>query len=178
MAAEVADEAARLLRTQFGVESGRYFTEFVPLPGAPEEPVAELLQRLRTRAANLGVAEAALDGLVARYGSDASEVLDLVEESGRLGACLDDLPYLAAEVAYAVRNEMALSLEDVLRRRLHVFYEAADGGLSVAPAVARIMAAEPGIGWDDVEIRAEVERYAAAVRRTHPDAGRTEAADD
>ena len=81
---------------------------------------------------------------------------------------LDGLPYVWAEVPHAVGGEMALTLEDVLRRRLHVFYEARDGGLEIAAEVAARMAALPGLGWDAAETGRQVEAYRAAVEATRP----------
>jgi len=78
----------------------------------------------------------------------------------------EGFPYLWAEVAHAVRREMALTLDDLLIRRMHLFYQARDGGLSVARAVAERMAAEEGIGWDAAEVDRQVERYRAAVETT------------
>ena len=101
------------------------------------------------------------------YGADAEHVLALVRADAALGGRLmQGHPYVRAEVVHAVRAEMALTLEDVLIRRLHLFYEAADGGMAVAEEVARRMAAEPGIGWTDAEAAAQVEAYRAAVRET------------
>jgi glycerol-3-phosphate dehydrogenase len=61
---------------------------------------------------------------------------------------------------------MTMTLEDLLVRRLHLFYEARDGGLGVAREVAERMAAEPGIGWDAAEVERQVERYRRAVADT------------
>jgi len=61
---------------------------------------------------------------------------------------------------------MAMTLDDLLIRRMHLFYEARDGGMSVARAVAERMAAEAGIGWDAAEVERQVERYRAAVEAT------------
>ncbi|MBE9507923.1 MAG: hypothetical protein IMY86_07710, partial [Chloroflexi bacterium] len=74
------------------------------------------------------------------------------------------LPYLMAEPLYGVQHEMALTLCDVLIRRTHVIYEARDGGLEQARAVAELMA--PRLGWDEAEIKRQVDAYAAQVALT------------
>jgi glycerol-3-phosphate dehydrogenase len=95
------------------------------------------------------------------------EVLAAVRADPSLGArIVAGRPYVWAEVRHAVRSEMALTLDDLLIRRMHLFYEARDGALSVARAVAERMAAEEGIGWDEAEIERQVERYRAAVEET------------
>ena len=59
---------------------------------------------------------------------------------------------------------MALTLCDVLIRRTHVIYEAWNGGLERARAVAELMA--PRLGWDEAEIERQVADYAAQVALT------------
>ena len=56
--------------------------------------------------------------LSGRFGTDAGTVLAMVTEDPDLGAPLvPGLPYLRAEARYAVRHEMARTLDDVLSRR-------------------------------------------------------------
>ncbi|MEX2583964.1 MAG: glycerol-3-phosphate dehydrogenase/oxidase, partial [Gemmatimonadota bacterium] len=165
MAEETADAVAELLREEFGVRSGPYFTEYLPLPGAPDEDTP----RLHGRAKALGLEDQAAHDLVGRYGSAAQQILELIEAEPALAErIVETRPYLKAEVVHGVRHEMALTLQDVLRRRLQLFYDVADGGLSAAVAVAELMAREEGIRWDPATVEREVEQYAAAVRQTRP----------
>ncbi len=56
--------------------------------------------------------------LVRRYGSHADEIRALVAFDPTLGEPLvPGLPYLRAEAVYAVRHEMATTLDDILLRR-------------------------------------------------------------
>jgi glycerol-3-phosphate dehydrogenase len=72
------------------------------------------------------------------YGSDAP----LVEQIGH-GEPLDsELPYTSAEVIWAVREEMARSVEDVLARRTRALFLNSQAAIRAAPHVARLMAAE------------------------------------
>jgi Glycerol-3-phosphate dehydrogenase len=103
--------------------------------------------------------------LVETYGGDARWILGYVEENPVLGEpIVPGLPYLLAEALYAVGHEMALTLSDVLIRRTHVIYDARDGGLGRARAVAEVMA--PRLGWDEAEIERQLADYAAQVART------------
>jgi glycerol-3-phosphate dehydrogenase len=167
MAAEVAERAARLLRSEFGIPSGDYYTEHLPLPGAPETSVESLEMELDGSAVNLGMEAGLARDLARRHGTAAGDILALIAADRALGApVVDGRPYTWAEVIYAVRSELALTLEDVLRRRLQLFYELRDGGLPVARAVAQRIAPEPGLRWDAAEIDRQVEHYAAAVAAT------------
>jgi len=92
-------------------------------------------------------------------------MLAYVEENPILGErIVPELPYLMAEVPYAVQHEMALTLSDVLIRRTHVIYETRGGGLERARAVAELMA--PRLGWDEAEVERQVADYAAQVALT------------
>jgi len=72
-----------------------------------------------------------------------------------------DLPYLYAEVVYACRAEMAMTLEDVLARRTRIILEDGARGVGVAPEVAALMARE--LDWSGDQTNAQVERYRALV---------------
>ncbi|MGH3264106.1 MAG: glycerol-3-phosphate dehydrogenase C-terminal domain-containing protein, partial [Trebonia sp.] len=112
--------------------------------------------------------------LIARYGTLATEVLDLIRADKTLGLpLLDGHPYLRAEVAYAVTHEGALHAEDVLARRVRLLIETPDAGLSAAPEVTAIMAGL--LGWNRRRRAAELRRYqeyatanAAALEPTAP----------
>jgi glycerol-3-phosphate dehydrogenase len=55
-----------------------------------------------------------------------------------------DLTYCAAEVLWAVRHEMARTVEDVLSRRTRALLLNAKAAISLAPKVAELMAKELG----------------------------------
>ena len=88
------------------------------------------------------------------------EVRALVAFDSSLGEPLvAGLPYLAAEAVYAIRHEMATTLDDVLLRRTRAHLLDRSASLAAAPAVARIMAAE--LGWDDATTAAQIDQYRA-----------------
>jgi glycerol-3-phosphate dehydrogenase len=79
------------------------------------------------------------------YGSDAEKIKALANESVELAGRLHpDLPYIAAEVVWAVREEMARSIEDVLARRTRALFLNARAAIAMAPEVARLLADELG----------------------------------
>jgi glycerol-3-phosphate dehydrogenase len=96
--------------------------------------------------------------LAHRYGSMADEIRALVAFRPDLGDPLvAGQPYLRAEAVYAVRHEMATTLEDVLARRTrsHLFDRAAS--LAAAPAVAELIAAE--LRWSAEETARQLDAY-------------------
>jgi glycerol-3-phosphate dehydrogenase len=77
------------------------------------------------------------------YGSDAVRIQAIAQERPDLSRKLhDSFPYIGAEVIWAVRNEMARTVEDVLARRLRVLFLNARVAMEMAEEVARLMAAE------------------------------------
>lgn len=99
--------------------------------------------------------------LVERHGTEATDVVALGLERDLLRP-LGATPHLEAEVLWAVRHELALSLDDVLARRTRVVTELADRGAAIAPRVAEIMGAE--LGWDAGRQAAEVASYLEVAR--------------
>ena len=123
---------------------------------------ADGLPAVRASAARLagdyGVPVEAATHLIARYGSLAVEVLELIRGEKPLAQpLLDGHPYLRAEVAYAVTHEGALHVEDVLARRVRLLIESSDAGASAAPEVVAIMAGL--LGWNRRRQAAELRRY-------------------
>ena len=97
------------------------------------------------------------------YGSDALAIRDLIREEPALGARLHpSLPYVAAEAVWAVRAEMARTVEDVLARRLRALFLDARAAAEMAPAVARLAAQE--LDWDAARERREVEEFRELAR--------------
>jgi glycerol-3-phosphate dehydrogenase len=62
---------------------------------------------------------------------------------------VEGLPYLRAEAIWAVRQEMARTLADVLARRTRALILDREATARAAPAVAALLAAE--LGWDGAE---------------------------
>jgi len=80
------------------------------------------------------------------------------EESALIVA---DLPYTMAQAAVATLDEDAWGLEDLLVRRLQVFYRSADAGLSAARPMAVLMARL--LDRDEAWVAAEIAHYEAYV---------------
>lgn len=92
------------------------------------------------------------------YGSDNAEIEKLIDETPALAETLsEDLDIIRAQVVFAVRYEMALTVEDVLARRTRALLLDARQSIDMAPEVARIMAAETG--KDELWQKQQVEEY-------------------
>jgi len=102
-------------------------------------------------------------GTLRFYGADAPAIQDLMRATPALAAPLDAaLPYTGAEVVWAVRHEMARTVEDVLARRTRALFLNARAAEAMAPAVARLMGAE--LGWDAARVSREVDDFVSLAK--------------
>jgi glycerol-3-phosphate dehydrogenase len=96
--------------------------------------------------------------LAKRFGGEARGLLAMIEHDPTSARPLvPGLPYLRAEALWAVRYEMATTLDDVLSRRTRARLLARDSTSEVAGDVAALIA--PELGWDEARTAAEVGRY-------------------
>ncbi len=89
------------------------------------------------------------------YGSDKEKILELARHNPELGKILSEkMQLMAAQVVWAVRHEMARTLEDVLSRRIRCLFLDARETTRVAPQVAAIMAAQLGRdkSWENAQV--------------------------
>jgi glycerol-3-phosphate dehydrogenase len=97
--------------------------------------------------------------LIATYGSDALEVARMAPSSDALAPVAPDAPLSAAEILYAIRHEMAVTLIDILERRTRLAYFATETAGAIAPAVAAVAARE--LAWDSARLDREVQAFAS-----------------
>ncbi len=89
------------------------------------------------------------------YGDRSAEIENIIKENPLLGELIDtQLPYTKAEIVWIARNEMAVTVEDVLARRTRALFLNARASLRIAPEVAEIMAREMGHdgGWREEQV--------------------------
>lgn len=158
MSRDVIDLAINELRKL----SSESVTEKLPLIGA--DGYFALVQQIEPIADESGLDSQTVTHLLNRYGSLISEILDLIKADPSLAKKLDaDLPYLKAEIYYAVSHEGARTVDDVISRRTRIAFEAHNQGLDLADAIAEIIA--PVLGWSAKERRASVAAYESLVER-------------
>jgi len=91
------------------------------------------------------------------YGSDRNEVLALANKNLEWKEKLHPkYDYLQAQVIWAVRNEMARTVEDVLARRMRLLFLDAKTAIETAPVTARLMAEElnKDATWQEEQVNA------------------------
>jgi glycerol-3-phosphate dehydrogenase len=152
MARDAVDEAVRAIDAKVPAS----VTESIPLLGA--EGFAAMKNARHLLAQRYGVHVARVEHLLGRFGSLATEVLDLVADDPTLGEPLAGASdYLRAEIVYAASHEGARHLDDLLARRTRISIETFDRGIGAMEEAARLAA--PVLGWSDAQVTREVEHY-------------------
>lgn len=155
MAAEVVDKVARRLHELDGRgKPRRADTAKEPLPGGETKDLGVLATELVRE----GLAPDVAEHLVRAYGSEAAAVVRMASSDPLLQEpIVHGHPAMRAELLYAMRREMSITLCDLLIRRTHIFYEAAEQAAKEAEWVADFAAQE--MGWDENRKKAEFASY-------------------
>lgn len=96
--------------------------------------------------------------LAARFGTEATLIQEMIAENSSLGEQLiAGLPYLKAEAVFAVKYEMARTLDDILSRRTRARIINRRASVASARAVAELIA--PLLNWGEQEINNQVLAY-------------------
>jgi len=151
----VAERIVDRVAQGLGRSVGRCRTARVPLPGAAGIAPGPVLE---------GPPESLEEHLRWRYGARATEVAAQARQDPSLGErFVEDSCELGAEVAYAVEHEQALSLRDVLARRLQLGLRSRHRvDEIVVRRVAAVMA--PRLGWEAEKVEREVQLYLDAAK--------------
>lgn len=94
-------------------------TEYKSFPWAPREDFPAWFAAMQSRAAQLGVDTDSATWLLRRHGKQADNILRSIEaDLGLAQRIVPALPFIAADLLHCATNEMAVHLDDLLRRRL------------------------------------------------------------
>jgi glycerol-3-phosphate dehydrogenase len=117
-----------------------------------------------------GLSEATACHLAAKFGTAAEKVLAVARENTKLlQPIIAGFPALQAEVVYAVRYEMAATIEDVLARRIGMQLHSWCDAMDAAPVVGSLMAAE--LHWDETSASEAVHLYVEKITHLLDSAG-------
>ncbi len=104
--------------------------------------------------------------LVYSYGANYQRLIELMREDEQLREHLvEGLPQLLVEVVYAARHEMALTLADVMTRRLRLAMLAGEDSLRCAAVAADLMGRE--LGWNPEEVERQIAQFKAEFDREY-----------
>jgi glycerol-3-phosphate dehydrogenase len=157
MADEVVDKALAELPPEISGAAKQSRTHRIMLGGWTDKTdFLTLTASIAAQARKLGIEPATLDHLIASYGTDAQAVIELVEnEPGLNSRICPDFPPIMAEVVFCVLNEMAVSLEDLLCRRMRLGVTHQRQCLEAGPKVAMLI--QSLLGWDNARTDLELQ---------------------
>jgi glycerol-3-phosphate dehydrogenase len=156
MAEEVVNRLAASLAARFR----RAVTHRVPLPGGDFRDVPGAIEAVFRVVGSRAVAER----LVHAYGTRWPSVWERVQQGASKDALLSPgRPYLAGEVLHSVAREFAVTLADVLMRRVPIAFEERDHGAAAAAQIARVLA--PHFGWSTAEATSALRDYERAAQQ-------------
>ncbi|HEX7586968.1 MAG TPA: glycerol-3-phosphate dehydrogenase, partial [Anaerolineae bacterium] len=119
MAEELVNTVGKQLRSEFQV-----------LPNQPCLTAKTPLVEGETVSATQGLPPDVIEHLNHAHGPEMGRVLEVARRDPRLTKpIVEGLPYIWAEVPYAVEQEMALTATDILERRMHILNESRDMGV-------------------------------------------------
>ncbi|HMV48757.1 MAG TPA: glycerol-3-phosphate dehydrogenase [Blastocatellia bacterium] len=161
----MAEQGIDLVLKRIGKSAEMQTTADVPIGGGElsRAEIEDLAQRI-SASENLPIETAGHLGFT--YGSNCLELVKLIHEDESLREpLLAGRPYIKAEIVYAIRSEMAVTLSDSLTRRIRVAMLEGNEALDCAPIVAALMKKE--LGWNEEEIRRQLEFFAAEFDREY-----------
>ena len=152
MAADAVNAAAKDL----GQKVSKSGTKTIPIIGAAG--YKNLIKQIPLLAQSYSISTSSVDHLLNRYGSLVSDIFQMISKDPTLShEIIPGSGYLMAEVRYAVTNEGARSLVDILVRRLRIAMEQPDHGVPLSREIAEFVA--PTLGWSASDIDREVMNY-------------------
>lgn len=141
----IAERAIDQIEQRLGRQPTASRTARTALPGSVDTPIDALAREIA--AAAPAITPDTADHLARSYGASWRDVLALARDTPSLTARVDaSHPAIAAEVIYAVRQEMALTLTDLIVRRIQLGSAGYPGDVAAARAAALM---QQECGWSE-----------------------------
>jgi glycerol-3-phosphate dehydrogenase len=155
----VEAEAGLLSQSPAGCRTAR-----APLPGATARFDRYRTQAVAALVRGWDISDEAAGHLVDTHGTDHVRVLAQARKDPELlDPVVPGSPVLLAEAAFAAEAEMAVSLEDFMRRRSDLMLFSSDAGRAASERIAAVLGRT--LGWGEHEIGEQVETYRTAVEQ-------------
>jgi len=146
---DLAESVVDTLVAKLGAKARPCATATTPMPGAGFDRFGAFIKH--TESENTGLAS--VDHLAQLYGSNLPRMLAEANNRPELREPLGKTGDIGAQVLFAVREEMALTLDDAIMRRTGIG-QLGQPDAATLEAAARIMGAE--LGWDEARRTREV----------------------
>jgi glycerol-3-phosphate dehydrogenase len=162
MAERGIDLAAKRLSEGFNIAAGAASAKYAAIGGEISSDELTMTPEKLSQNENLPLETAR--HLLRDYGPDYRRLVELMREDERLRERLvEGLPQILAEVVYAARYEMALTLADAMARRTRLATVAGRETLKSAATVADAMAGE--MGWSREQTEQQIAQFTLEFER-------------
>jgi glycerol-3-phosphate dehydrogenase len=154
----LAEETVNRVVVALGREA-RSSTQAAPLPYAPEGTLPELRSAMQADQPTIRISAEDQTRLISIYGAAALDIVRCARESP------ESTSLLMAEVRHAVESEMALSLTDLLMRRMMTGFDWLPGDPRIEQAAETMGAV---LGWTPDETQRQIADHVHWTRRLRP----------
>ena len=164
MAERAVDRVVEAEADVLSLSPARCRTSRAALPGATARFDRYRAQAVAALVRGWDVSDEAAGRLVDAHGTDHVQILAQArKDPGLLEPVVPGSPVLLAEVAFAAEAEMAVNLEDFMRRRSDLMLFSSEAGCAASERIASILGRT--LGWGEHEIREQIGAYRGAVER-------------
>ncbi len=129
-------------------------TASLPLPSSPGSAFSQWEKYAIAENINSGLDKEVASYLIFRHGTKIKQIRELIEQDASLAQRIaPDLPFSKAEIIYSSQNEMVITLEDLVRRRIPItILSSPDRQMitKIAGLTAQIK------GWDKTKTKSEI----------------------
>jgi glycerol-3-phosphate dehydrogenase len=156
----MAEHTVDVVAQQLGEAGRRSSSQHHPLAGAS----GYTPDNWKTLAQEYELPESTARHLTGKFGTQSRAVLELTKANPELKfSIVGGAPATHAEIVYCVRQEMAVTIEDILARRIGLQYFDWKLAMETAPVVASHLAQE--LAWSDQERDDAVQAYVTKINR-------------
>ena len=148
---QLAENCLKIVAVKLGRNLGKSVTNKKFLTGCEIKDLNFFMNE--ARAQDNGLSPATLEYLARNYGTEYKEIAKLAREDQALSETLNDDGEIQAQVVYAIRNEMARTLSDIVMRRTGIG-TLGNPGEEVLRKVADVAARE--LRWDKEKTEKEI----------------------
>ncbi len=152
MAEDVVDEMVKFFSL---IPKSKCITKTIKLIGAKDYKF-EIIEELQN---TYNLEKSLSKHLIHTYGDQAFEVAKIAKEEGYAENMVDGYPYIEAEIVWAVRNEMAQTIVDILSRRMRLAFLNQSAAVSAIDHVVNILKKLPEFENVDIENLKNEARY-------------------
>jgi glycerol-3-phosphate dehydrogenase len=147
----LAQNVLKVVEKRLGKKPGKCMTAGQRLIGCEIEDIERFIYSIKQ--GNSDFKDTTVEYLIRNYGTEYDKILKLARQDTRLAEILNDDGEMLAQVVYAIENEMAVTLKDILFRRTGIG-TLGNPGEKVVAKVADIAAQV--LGWNADRKKSEI----------------------